>query len=1681
MLVVAALGLGACHDRYLLIEGSSCATAGDCAVHPSCSRHENGCICRDRQCYYDPQAKEIDPAHDPQRGCRSCHGSLANAAPPVAVDGSGDTRTAAVGAHQLHLEGGNAGRPVACEECHRVPALTNDEGHIDGVAAIDWGPLARAGGASPTWDAGTTTCAGSYCHGATLEGQSGVEVTAPQWTDVSGWQASCGNCHGLPPGPPHPVDARCEACHLPTAGPDHSIANRSTHVDGSLQVSADDCSGCHGNPDNLAPPADGNRASDPGNAAIGAHQAHVRVGRFSRAVACSACHNVPQSRDSSGHLDTPLPAEVVFAGLSLNDGATPQWNAGPQTCAGTYCHGATLEGGTDTTPSWGDATGAGAACGTCHGLPPPAPHPASAACALCHAPTAGPNLTVADVSTHVDGVVQATDGTCANCHGSATTSAPPPDVDRAVDTTSLTVGAHQSHLFALSGIARPVSCSECHVVPQHLNDPGHVDTPRPAELSFGRLASSAGARPSFDALAAICNNTYCHGATLGSGYLPEPIWTVVDGTQAACGTCHGVPPAGTHPADDHCELCHLPTAGPVQVIADPTTHIDGIVQAAVDCDTCHGQNGNSAPPLDLQGLSETTRLTVGAHQTHLGGGSSSKPVACTECHRVPVTLDQAGHVDTATPAEIAFGPVASARHRPRFVSPACQDTRCHNGAGATVPSPAWNVVDGSQAACGACHGTPPSTTAHQTTAACGNCHLPTAGAGLTIAERTTHVDGILQVSDADCGTCHGSNANPAPPPDLDGSADASDPQVGAHAVHLNGGAVSAAVGCTTCHRVPVNLNDPGHVDTARPAEVVFSGRAVAHQSAPIYRALTATCNGSYCHGAASSGGTNPDPIWNAPQSALCGSCHGLPPDPPHPQGTRCGLCHPPTVAASFDYANPATAADPTIADRSRHVDGVVDVNDRVPCQSCHGTATNAAPPADLAGASSSAKVGAHQQHLSGATRSKAVACGECHNTVNPTTPSQPGHYDSALPAEVIFGALAKTGGLRPTWNGTACGTTWCHGASLTGATDTSPAWTGGARACDDCHGMPPQNAAHGNGTATQCETCHPDTAGPGQQIAHPSHHVDGVVDTAAACDACHGGGGDPTPPNDTTGNAASNAVGVHKAHAGPTIGAPVACADCHKVPTAYADAGHADTALPAEVSFTGKAILDGAAPTFAHSTLTCARTYCHGTTLPGGKTNVVWSDLDQSERACGACHGMPPADAAHGAVTDANTCNLCHQTSAGPNQTIVNKALHVDGVVQVTGGACDACHGAPPTPTNQDYANGGGAHAAHDAAGIECITCHGNNGSGATHNQGGGNVGRANVQIVFATAVSFPGGTTMRNGQTSATFAQSTQTCKVGCHNPVVANPNETPNLNRSVTWTAAAPGCIGCHDTVANNLPNNHAISTLSDAGCLGCHSEAGHMGGTPAFKDPDPADAYAYAPGNVDGLCKTCHDSGTTTAFGGKKGQDVMSKWGASSHAGQQYKCSRCHTYHAAPGGALLSDRRSAACTISGCHNDLLPDFQKVSASIVSHHKIEGGTGIAVGCNDCHNAHVAQPHPNAAINPASRWTIYALPDAAVTTRTRSYNAVCTGCHGSTAPAGVTGAKTPSQASWNNHTSGDHGGRYGCPNCHGWHGTDGTPGAVNRGRLVRGNVMGVNSFPYGGKSTCAASGTRSGTSFSCH
>ena len=172
--------------------------------------------------------------------CSSCHGGPDNAAPPRAVNGATSTADIRIGAHQSHMKAGQVSHPVACEECHVVPTLTNTPDHPDPLsrpAAVSFGTLAKTSQASPAWDRTKATCANSYCHGATLWG--GDTRPAPHWTKVDGSQLKCDACHSNPPGDSsHAVhtDYTCDTCHGSVVAANATILNPDLHVNGHIDV-----------------------------------------------------------------------------------------------------------------------------------------------------------------------------------------------------------------------------------------------------------------------------------------------------------------------------------------------------------------------------------------------------------------------------------------------------------------------------------------------------------------------------------------------------------------------------------------------------------------------------------------------------------------------------------------------------------------------------------------------------------------------------------------------------------------------------------------------------------------------------------------------------------------------------------------------------------------------------------------------------------------------------------------------------------------------------------------------------------------------------------------------------------------------------------------------------------------------------------------------------------------------------------------------------------------------------------------------------------------------------------------------------------------------------------------------------------------------------------------------------
>ncbi len=382
--------------------------------------------------------------------CSTCHGSGVNSAPPGDLAGSTETSARGVGAHQVHVTGGELANGMNCGVCHIEPQTVNEPGHIDSdrPADVRFDGLALWKGAEPTWDG--TTCENAYCHGS----------SAPRWTAVGVGEASCGTCHGLPPDTPtHPNVSACDLCHGEVVDGEGKIADKSLHINGHVEVSfghpegfanpssesfhtaairdagwdlasckschgtdyaggtvevtcltchpktPEDCSACHGGNANPAPPEDlgGNVATT--FRGVGAHQAHLTESAVSRALTCVECHVMPEALDDSGHIGSGLPAEVTFGALAREEESTPTWDG--TTCATTYCHGG-FEGGKQAAVTWTQVGTGQAACGTCHGTPPPseAGHPQNSSCSMCHPRVADDDLNILDKSLHMNGEVE---------------------------------------------------------------------------------------------------------------------------------------------------------------------------------------------------------------------------------------------------------------------------------------------------------------------------------------------------------------------------------------------------------------------------------------------------------------------------------------------------------------------------------------------------------------------------------------------------------------------------------------------------------------------------------------------------------------------------------------------------------------------------------------------------------------------------------------------------------------------------------------------------------------------------------------------------------------------------------------------------------------------------------------------------------------------------------------------------------------------------------------------------------------------------------------------------------------------------------------------------------------------------------------------------------------------------
>lgn len=446
----------------------------------------------------------------------------------------------------------------------------------------------------------------------------------------------------------------------------------------------------------------------------------------------------------------------------------------------------------------------------------------------------------------------------------------------------------------------------------------------------------------------------------------------------------------------------------------------------------------------------------------------------------------------------------------------------------------------------------------------------------------------------------------------------------------------------------------------------------------------------------------------------------------------------------------------------------------------------------------------------------------------------------------------------------------------------------------------------------------------------------------SSCDECH-----EMPPLDAAYRNISTGgfKGNHLTHNPPKTAPPVACDKCHSGSSQYTTAHRNgfinittninDSPHPASAHYNK--------PRFFNQTsnpvlTTCANVNCHFE-----QTTPVWGS-EPAATGCSTCHGAPPGDGSHPAH-GAFQCLKCHpdhtaetqpfshatsvrhrpllvQFTAAPNAggtyfgdvsypnylpsqgpartgNCENLYCHSDG----RGGApgvtpswsgtlrenCSGCHGSAGSHGAPEYANEGAgrpranSHDRHVHGAADCGRCHaGTTVSGSAIKAGSVLHVNGVIDVTFDAAIVGEG----------ASLTAGSSTCSaVYCHSDGTSVSTGL-NAGGSATWGGASPGCGGCHaypPAYETGLPkaNSH---TRHDFGCSTCHAgttadgvtiASGSLHGNHAYDvSPGSGISFSYVYASTGGRCSeiSCHNNGTAV-------------WGST------LTCGDCHSV--SPGG--------------------------------------------------------------------------------------------------------------------------------------------------------------------------------------
>ena len=963
-----------------------------------------------------------------------------------------------------------------------------------------------------------------------------------------------------------------------------------------------------------------------------------------------------------------------------------------------------------------------------------------------------------------------------------------------------------------------------------------------------------------------------------------------------------------------------------------------------NCEQCHSVRGWNVAIKDIQAHNNRFPLT-GAHAAvdcdacHKNAGNSKFQTMSTNC----LSCHMKDFKGTTNPNHVAGG-VA-------FQAPceSCHSTDNWQGAKFDHSATGFLLTGGHAVPPATCEGCHVNNNYNLGPTACVGCHMPQ----FTGAKNPDHVAGHFAQT---CETCHTTVA--WQPATFDHSKTAF-PLTGAHtstpcaSCHVNNNYQITVTTCVSCHLDKYKAaKAPDHVAGGIPQTCELCHNTGAWQPAKFDHATTGwALTGAHTSTACASCHVNNN--YNITVTT-CVSCHldkyKAAKAPDHVAGgisQTCELCHNTGAwqPAKFDHATTGwalTGAHASTACASCHVNNNYNITVTT-CVSCHLDKYQAAKAPD---------------HVAGGFPQN---CELCHNT----GAWQPATFDHATTGFPLTGAHTTTTcalcHTNNNYNITVTTCVSCHLDKFQSAKNPDHVAGGFAQTCEICHNTTawqpasfdhsksafPLTGAH---AATACALCHVNNNYQITVITCVSCHLDKYQAAKApdhvaggypqTCEACH---------NTTAWQPASF---DHATTGWPLTGAHTAtpCGSCHtnnnyNLTVTTCVSCHLDKYQSAKAP-------DHVASKFSQTCESCHNTtawqpalFDHATTgwpLTGAHTATPCAschtnnNYNLSVTTCVSCHldkyqtAKAPDHVAGGIPT---TCELCHNTSAwqpakfdhattgwpltGFHQTTACALCHVNNNYNITVTTCVSCHlpnyqgakapdhvagGFPQTcelchnttawqPATFDHATTGwpltGFHLT-----TSCALCHTNN----------------NYNITVTTCVSCHLANYQGAKAPDHVAGAFPQTCEL-CHNTTAWQPAKFDHATTGwpLTGTHVTTACALCH------VNNNYNITVTA---CVSCHLAAYQTAKTPVDHTGFPQ------------TCEQCHD---TTVWTNGKFDHAATGWPLiGTHL--TTPCASCHKNN---------NYNITVTTCISCHQT---DFNGAT-SPVPH------TGFPTTCELCHD----------------------------------------------------------------------------------------------------------------------------------